>query len=119
MWARINAFHAHYAFWVVELLPRQVQYVDLHGTFDLTVRALCALNRITLYACKAMALEDRHQGARWADVTAPEPRNFPSSPEEADQYKKPKRQKRWYLIDLSPYLLNRGWTGYYGTQVLT
>ena len=37
MRAGVDAFHAHDAFGVVEFLPWQIEYVDLHWAFDFAV----------------------------------------------------------------------------------
>jgi len=60
VWARVDALHAHNAFRIVELLPGQVEYVDLHRAFDLAVWALSAFYGISLDARETILLKNRH-----------------------------------------------------------
>ena len=88
MWACVYTLHAHDAFRVVELLPWQVEYVDLHGTFNFAMGTLGTFYRVPVQACVAVLLEYGHHGSGRAYVAAPEPWNLPCCPEEAykDQY---------------------------------
>ena len=92
MWARINAFHAHYTFWVVEFFPRQVEDVDLHWAFYLAMWAFGAFYWVAFDSGEAMFLEERHESACWANVAAPEPWNLPRGAEESyqDEYSQSK-----------------------------
>jgi hypothetical protein len=94
VWACVDALHAHDAFRIVELFPRQVEYADLHRAFDLAVWALGAFYGISFDSGEAILLKNRHQCSSWANISAPKPWNVPGGPEETNENQYSQGEKR-------------------------
>lgn len=83
--ARIRAFAAQNAFWVIKLLPRQCQDSDLHWAGCFAVWAFAAFHRVSLHAQEAVLLEWSHFGSDWAQIPAPESWDLVCAKEECEQ----------------------------------
>jgi len=82
---RVNARHAKDALRVIELLPIQIQYWNLHRTCRLAFLTVRAFDRVAMDSEQAVLLEDCHNASDGADVSAPESGDSPCCIDESYQ----------------------------------
>ena len=84
--ACINARHAEDALRIVELLPIQVQYWNLHRTRGFAFLAVRAFDGVAVHSEKAVLLENCHDASNGANVPTPESGDSPCRVDESDEY---------------------------------